>query len=294
MSGTHARFSVRRFLLRVALQHAALVLSIRLLFPEFWARQMSAGVGAFVTTFLVVLLCNSFFEWFFHRYVLHATIHPWLVRFARSHRHHHSLTAILLRENPTKTGRIVINRYPITEPIQFEASAFPGYALLVFWIIFAVPLTVAQALLPDAPVIVAGLSAVTWSLVSYEVFHAVEHYPYEWWKSAVEHPRLGWFWRRVYGFHHFHHANVSANEAISGFFGLPIPDWVFRTYHQPEDLLLEGRLATAKEFKVRPGHPWTFVARLDSWARHREAIIRKKYPERFDALSPRPPQGVSS
>jgi hemolysin III len=106
----------------------------------------------------------------------------------------------------------------------------------------------------------------------YEVLHALEHQPYPWWKRAVEHPQLGFMWRRLYGFHHMHHANISCNEAISGFFGLPIADWVLRTYHQPRDLLLEGRVATARDFAVPP--PPRLVRWLDGWARRRETQIR--------------------
>jgi hemolysin III len=107
----------------------------------------------------------------------------------------------------------------------------------------------------------------------YEILHAIEHLPYEWWKHATEHPRLGFMWRQLYGFHHMHHANISCNEAISGFFGLPIADWVLRTYHQPKELLLEGRVATAKDFAVPP--PPGFVRWLDAWARKRESRLRR-------------------
>jgi hemolysin III len=111
-------------------------------------------------------------------------------------------------------------------------------------------------------------------MTGYEVFHAVEHFPYEWWKSATEHPYMGLLFRKLYGFHHFHHANIKSNEAISGFYGLPIADWVFRTYHQPKELLLEGRVATAKEFQMKP--PIRIVRWLDNLAREQEAkIIRK-------------------
>jgi hemolysin III len=71
-----------------------------------------------------------------------------------------------------------------------------------------------------------------------------------------------------------HHANISCNEAISGFFGLPIADWVFRTYHQPRELLLEGRMATARDFAI--GRPWPFVAWVDAWVRRRESAAMRR------------------
>lgn len=283
MSGQPTPFSIRRFLLLVGLQSALFGIAFRYLAPAMWARQLRAGPGEFLLTFVIVLLVNCFFEWVFHRYVLHATIHRFLIRFSRGHGHHHSLTAIRLRSNEAGTGRIIINRYPITEVEQYEDATFPPYALIVFWMVFTPPLLLAQFFFGHAPVLLAGYAAVTWSMINYEVWHAIEHFPYEWWKHAVEHPRFGWLWKRVYGFHHFHHANIGVNEAIGGFFGLPIADWVFRTYHQPKDLLLEGRIATVKEFKVEL--PWPFVAWLDSWAHRREVAIRRKYPELFKARS---------
>ena len=66
-----------------------------------------------------------------------------------------------------------------------------------------------------------------------------------------------------------HHANIKCNEAIGGFFGLPVPDWVFMTYHQPEELLLHDRKATAKDFSIP--QPWRFVTRIDRWASRRES-----------------------
>ena len=42
----------------------------------------------------------------------------------------------------------------------------------------------------------------------------------------------------------------------------------------PKELLLEGRLATAKDFAVHPPH--RFVQWVDRWARKREAEILRK------------------
>ncbi len=264
-------FSIWRFLLLVALQLTALFLAFRFLRPDFWAGQIAAGLGAFVLVFLGVHLFICFFEWGFHRYVLHCTIHPWLAYFSRSHRNHHALTPIKFHPNEVGRDRLVLNRYPIEEEEQYEDAAFPVYALLAFWVLFTPLLIGLQLLIPQAPIMLGGYAAIAWSMTGYEVFHAVEHFPYAWWKRAVEDPRVGGMWRALYGFHHFHHANILANEAISGFFGFPVADWCFGTYHQPKELLLEGRLATAKDFKVQP--PWPFVRSIDDWARRRETNI---------------------
>ena len=70
-----------------------------------------------------------------------------------------------------------------------------------------------------------------------------------------------------------HELYRSSREECSGFFGLPVADWVFRTYHQPAELLLQGRIATAKDFQVHA--PWSFVLAWDRWARKREAELRQ-------------------
>jgi len=270
-------FSPWLFTVQLIGQFALLLVAMRFLTPSIWDRQVGAGVGAFVLVFLGVHLFICFFEWAFHRYVLHSVVSSWLTRFARGHRNHHALTNIQLKSNDAGPGRIVLNRYPIVDEDQHEDSAFPVYALAAFWVLFTPLLIGLQLLLPNAPVYLGGYAAITWSMAAYELFHSIEHLPYPWWKRATEHHRFGKLWRKVYGFHHFHHANVGSNEAISGFFGLPLADWVFRTYHQPQDLLLHGRIATAKEFAVRP--PWPFVAWLDRWARAREAKIRRSGAE---------------
>jgi hemolysin III len=165
----------------------------------------------------------------------------------------------------------VLNEYPIVHEDQFESSAFPVYALVSFWALFTPLLVGLQLLFPRLPVMLGGYAGIAWSMVLYEILHAIEHWPYEWWSKATEHPRFGAFWRLLYGFHLMHHANVGCNEGIGGFFGLPLADWCFATYHQPKQLLLEGRKATAKDFAIRP--PRVFVRWLDRWSRKRETTI---------------------
>lgn len=264
-------FSIRLFSLSVAAQYVALVWLFRLVAPTTWARQLAAGPGAFILVVIGMQLVNCLFEWGFHRYVLHGRIHDWLSHFSHSHRHHHALTTIRMIR-AADGERIVVNEYPITQAYQSENAAFPWYALIGFWLWFLPLLILVQALLPQAPIILGGVTSIAWSMFAYETFHAIEHYPYEWWKRATESTYWGWLWRRIYGFHHFHHANVSTNEAISGFFLLPVADWLFWTYNQPPGLLFHGRLATVKLFAIK--QPWPFVVRLDRWARNRETQIR--------------------
>jgi len=263
------RFSIARFSAQMVLQLAIVLAGFRYLLPRVWESEIAAGGMALLLAFLGTHLGLCFFEWFFHRYVLHHVAFRTLGKFATDHRKHHSLTAIKLRPSETGSGRIILNEYPIVEPEQYEASAFPWYALLAFWVIFTPVLVGLKLLFPGAPILLGGYVAIWWSLCGYEIFHAVEHLPYEWWEQHTAHPRLGRLWTKVYGFHHMHHANISCNEAISGFFGLPVADWAFGTYYQPRELLLHGRKATAKDFHLPTPRP--FVKSLDRWARRREA-----------------------
>jgi hemolysin III len=267
----HRRFSIPLFAVLVALQVGLLFAGYRVLLPGLWERQLAGGAGAFIAVFVAMHLFLCFFEWFFHRYVLHGVTMRWLRSLATEHRHHHGLTPIRLRPVVEGSDRFVLNEYPITHEAQFESSAFPAYALVAFWIWFTPLLVVSQLLLPRFPVMLAGYAAIAWSLLSYEILHAIAHWPYEWWRNATEHPRWGGFWRRLYGFHHMHHANVGCNESIGGFFGLPLADWCFGTHHQPRELLLEGRKATAKDFAVR--RPRAVVRWMDGWSRRRESGI---------------------
>ena len=260
-----------RFTLLALLQLVLLFAGYHALFPKLWAGQLAGGVAPFVSAFLAMHLFLCFFEWFFHRYVLHGVTSRWLKRLAHEHRHHHSLTSIRLRPVEKGSDRFILNEYPITHEAQYPSSAFPAYALVAFWALFTPFLVGLQALMPRLPVVLAGYAAIAWSMMLYEILHAIDHWPYEWWQRATEHPRFGALWRKLYGFHLMHHANIGCNEGIGGFFGFPIADWCFGTYHQPKQLLLEGRKATAKDFAVSP--PRRFVRWLDRWTRKREAGI---------------------
>jgi len=271
MTRVQKKFSILWFSTQALAQYGILLLAFRFLLPHVWAKQFEAGWPALLVAFLAIHLFLCFFEWGFHRYVLHSVTTPWLVYFARGHRSHHGLTPIRLQPVAEGSDRYVLNRYPIVEEAQFVDSAFPPYAIVAFWCLFTPLLIGVQFLIPRAPVLMGGYAAITWSMCLYEILHAIEHRPYDWWKHATEHPRFGAFWRKLYGFHHMHHANISCNEAISGFFSLPIADWAFGTYHQPKDLLLEGRVATARDFAVPP--PLLFVRWMDAWARKREARL---------------------
>lgn len=271
MTRVQKKLSIFWFSIQALAQYSVLLIVLRFLFPRVWATQFAAGWPSFLLAFLSAHLCLCFFEWGFHRYVLHSVTSRWLLYFARGHRNHHGLTPIRLQPLAKGSDRYVFNRYPILEEAQFVDSAFPIYAIAAFWVLFTPLLIGVQFVLPRAPILMGGYAAITWSMCLYEIVHAIEHRSYDWWKQATEHPRFGAFWRKLYGFHHMHHANILCNEAISGFFSLPLADWLFGTYHQPKDLLLEGRVASARDFAVPP--PRRFVRWMDAWARKREARV---------------------
>ncbi len=243
-------FSLPLFLFTIVTSLAGLVGLLKLVAPDtVWHAQLGAVWWRFAAAFLAVHLLNCFVEYVFHRYVLHKPVVSFLSRFYRQHTLHHSLTRIGKRY--TSAGRavpFVENIYPVTEPEQGEASFFPWYTLLVFAAILTPLFVVLQTIAPAFPWFFAGFAALAFSLALYEIFHAIEHWAFERWAPLIEHPQMGWFWRKVYSFHLRHHAVIDCNEAISGFFTLPVFDWVFGTFILPKSLYVDGSEWTPTEF----------------------------------------------
>lgn len=216
---------------------------------------------------------NCFVEYVFHRYVLHKPVVPFLSRFYRQHTMHHSLTRISKRRAADGLEIPVIeNVYPMVEAEQKEASFFPWYTLAVFGLLLTPPLALCQWLWPSYPWLVSGYGALALSLVLYEVLHAIEHWSFTKWLPLIEHPRWGWFWKKAYSFHLRHHAVIDCNESISGFFTLPLADWVFGTCVVPGTLYADGEEWSPSKFQS-PRPRW-IIRWLDSatdaaWKRRR-------------------------
>src|SRR5206468_3224993 len=155
----------------------------------------------------------------------------------------------------------VENKFPIIEPEQGEASFFPWYSFTIFAAIVTPLLAGLQWLLPSFPWFLSGFAALASSLTLYEVLHAINHWPFEKWEPLIEHSRWGRFWRPAYAFHLRHHAVIDCNESISGFFGLPVADWVFGTCLMPKSIYADGDEWTAEEF--RAPKPCALIAWLD-------------------------------
>jgi hemolysin III len=244
-------FSLPLFLLVVSVSFAVVLGLVWLLAPHsVWTTQVSGPAWKLIATFLGVSLFNCFMEFFFHRYVLHKPVLPILSYFYRQHTHHHSLTRITRRRTPGGMEvNFVENFYPIIEKEQKEASFFPWYTFLIFAVCLTPFFALLQWLMPALPWFLGGYAALASSLLIYEIFHAIEHWSFEKWSPLIDHPSWGGFWRKVYSFHLRHHAVIDCNEAISGFFIMPVADWVFGTCVIPGVLYKHGQsVAEEKEF----------------------------------------------
>lgn len=278
MSHSHSHhveeeFSPTLFIVTVVLSFAGLIGLLWLAAPQsVWAAQTGTTVTAFVAAFLIMHLFACFVEFFFHRYVLHKPVIPLLSRFYRQHTLHHTLTRIGRKRTPG--GReipFVENIYPIIEDEQKEASFFPWYTLPVFGLLLTPLLALLHFLVPSLPWFLAGYSAMAFSLALYELFHAIEHWPFEKWAVLIENPRWGWAWRKIYSFHLRHHAVIDCNEGISGFFTIPVADFVFSTWIFPKSLYTDGGEWEASEFTSPK--PVRFIQWLD---RASDEIVRNR------------------
>jgi hemolysin III len=230
-----------------------------------WAVQIGGPFWKLAAAFLGFSLFICFLEYFFHRYVLHKPVIPLLSYFYRQHTHHHSLTRITRRRTPAGLDvNFVENFYPITESVQKEASFFPWYTYIVFAALLTPLFALGQWILPNWPIFLAGYLAMASSLFIYEIFHAIEHWSFEKWGPLIDSRVWGGFWRKVYSFHLRHHAVIDCNEAISGFFTLPVADWVFGTCVFPGILYRHGEANAAdKEFlSPRPIGPIRWLDRI--------------------------------
>jgi hemolysin III len=205
-------------------------------------------------TFVVCHLANSFIEYFFHRYVLHAKVIPFFAHFYDAHNLHHELTKV-------EQQIVTTNKFPILDEHQHESSFFPWWTFIVFSL-FLTPVFVALWLLfPSIPIFLAGYFSLFFSMVLYELFHHALHLPMSFWSPKFQSIRYGFLWKYAYTFHLRHHANVRCNESVSGFFGIPIPDFIFGTYVQAKTLFPDQTVVPLSEYQVPP--PRFFIRMLD-------------------------------
>jgi hemolysin III len=268
----HEKFSLPLFVVTVAATLAVLFAALWFFAPSVWDAQVQASLGRVAVAFVAISLLNCFFEYFFHRYLLHTPALPLLRRLYRQHTLHHALTHVVRR--PARDGRAILcveNKFPIVEPEQGEASFFPWYSLAVFSAVMTPILALLHWLLPAFPWFFGGYIALAVSISLYEILHAINHWSLDTWSPLLTHRVWGAFWRPIYGFHLRHHAVTDCNESISGFFGLPVADWVFRTCIIPRTVYAHGEPSDGEMFRSpRPVAP---IAWLDAWAKN---SVRKR------------------
>lgn len=266
-------FSALLFIITIIVSVLFYLALLAFVAPKVWQIQIEASLFSLIVTFLICHLVNAFAEHFFHRYVLHSPCLPGLSYFYKSHTRHHALTRIVYKKS---FG--IENVYPIIEEKQHEDSYFPWYSYLAFALFLSGPFALAQYLLPEAPVFLAGSLSLAWTISLYEIFHALEHKPLEKWLPLLEHKNIfvQKFWRKVYAFHLRHHADIKCNEGISGFFGIPIADFVFNTWVDPSTLYPHGAHVDFSEFK--PPKPIWFIEWFDKMA---EKKVKKNRSKKF-------------
>ena len=207
-------FSLPLFAFTVIVTFAALLALLWLVAQNSFATQFHAPVWKILVIFAGMSLVTCFFEYFFHRYVLHQPAIPFLRRLYRQHTLHHGLTRITRKHRPTGPDLLVVveNKFPIVEIEQGEASFFPWFTLAIFAGLLTPLLILGQWLMPSYPWFLGGYLALVSSLTLYELLHAINHWPIEKWLPLVESRHWKWFWHPVYSFHLRHHAVIDCNE----------------------------------------------------------------------------------
>lgn len=230
------------FFFWTGLQFVAVLALFRLAWPDMMSAEFSSPGAVVLWTFLMGLPLSTF-EYFYHRYLLHSAVLPFLGSMHRAHSTHHGLTAVKAPVNPKEPAMLVPvhNEFPVEEEHQEESMMFPPYSISIFYALFGVLLALPLKLIfPEAPIITAVILSVTAQYTGYEVWHAITHLPYDrFWKPLLE-GRMRKITRRIYSFHLMHHWRPSCNLAVVGFWGIAIWDYAFRTHRRPQRLPLRG------------------------------------------------------
>ena len=258
------------FSLFIVVHPLAFLWLIRFCFGAIWRQELAAGVIPIMLTFALCHLVFAFGEFFFHRYILHILAAECLKLFYGKHLTHHTLTAIYFDE----PGQKIKSLYPVGSIEQDVCGTFPPWALILLLGGFTPVFLLSALLFPHVPICIGGYCALTLSYYLYEAIHVTHHRSYDaWWKKRIHNPITGPVWRTLYGFHQAHHANYRCNMNVAGFFGLPVGDWLFATYKQPDGLLLDETPATKEMIRALNPEPYWPVSRFDQLAQKRKARI---------------------
>jgi len=260
------RVPFAQFFIVITLLLAVMVGAFYLVAPFAFAAEIAKPWHVVLWTALFGLPL-SLFEYFYHRYLLHSAVLPFMAAMHRAHSTHHGLTYVKAPVNPKDPARLVEVRseFPVEEEHQEESMMFPLYSLpifvAVFLILFALPL---KLIFRHEPVILGLIFSVTAYYVSYEVWHAILHLPFErFWQPVLEGRFTKRVFRRLYSFHLMHHWRPTANLAIVGFWGVAVWDYVFKTHRRPERLPLNG--AEVNYYDADLSKPLWPISVLDRW-----------------------------
>lgn len=243
--------------------------------------------GSILLWMVLLGIPYSLFEYFYHRYLLHSAVLPFIGSMHRAHREHHGLTYVkapVSKKEPEKMVP-VDSEYPILHEHQEAHMMFPWYSLPIFQGIFLATLAVPLKLIfPGQPIVLALLLSVTLYYSFYELWHGVLHLPDEkvWIPLMKREDIVGKVVRHIYSFHLMHHWRPSSNVAIVGFWGFAIWDYVFRTHHRPTHIPLNGEEVNFKDADMKkPIWPVSQLDRLQGplykWSRRTEQKLRDTF-----------------
>jgi len=270
------------------LQFAVAFLAFWLIAPAALIQEVTQPLAILGWTFLLGLPLSAF-EYFYHRYLLHSAVLPFLGSMHRAHRTHHGLTAVKAPVRADQPALLVPvqNEFPVEEAHQEESMMFPPYSISIFYGIFLILLALPLKLMfPAAPVVTAVIVATTLQYTAYEFWHAITHLPYErFWKPLMDGRRSRRLARRVYGFHLMHHLRPSCNLAVVGFWGVAVWDYAFRTHRRPERLPVAGAEVSFTDVSLKPPlFPVSVLDRAGTWAfrasRRIEAVASRIFSRR--------------
>lgn len=238
--------------------------------PAMFGAELAQPWKVLLWTFLMGLPLSAF-EYFYHRYLLHSAVLPFLGAMHRAHSTHHGLTAVKAPVTPNEPEKMVpvFNEYPIEEPHQEESMMFPSYSISIFYAIFLLMLALPLKLLfSGEPIVLSVLIAVTLQYCGYELWHAVLHLPYDkFWKPYVEGEKSNKIVRRIYSFHLMHHWKPSCNLAVVGFWGVALWDYAFRTHRRPQNLPVAGAEVNFTDISVKkPFFPVSALDNCSAWS----------------------------
>ncbi len=255
-----------RFFLAIGIQLAAILGIFALFLPSVFYFEAAQPWKILAWTFLLGVPI-SLFEYFYHRYLLHSAVLPFMSSMHRAHSTHHGLTYVKAPVTPHDPGKLVpvTSEFPIEEDHQEESMMFPLWSMPIFVAIFMILLGLPlKFIFPAHPVLISLILTVTVYLVAYEVWHAILHLPYErFWQPMMERPWSGKVFKRMYSFHLMHHWRPTSNLAIVGFWGVALWDHVFRTHRRPERLPLDGAEVNYHDAALKK--PLWPVSQFDRW-----------------------------